>query len=413
MIHILYNIILGIASPIVSVLGVFSNKVSVFNKGRKHVFEQLAAKLGSSDRVIWFHAASLGEFEQARPLINACRNEFKNHKILLTFFSASGYEIQKNYANVDFVSYLPIDTSTNVKKFLNIIEPELAVFIKYEFWPNYFTEMIKRKIPLISVSSVFRPNQLFFKWYGKEYRKLLLGINHFFVQNENSKNLLESIGVKNITVSGDTRLDRVYELLNQDNQLKKIAHFVGNQLCFVAGSTWEEDYNLMNDYLTSTKEIKIIIAPHEVNERSIKALEKKIKVSFTKWSTYDLKSKVESNILIIDTIGQLTKIYSYASFAYVGGGMGNSGLHNTLEPAVYGIPIIIGKNYKQFQEVVDLIKNKGVISVEKESDFNIISNYFINNKEIRDKLGDANSNYVVSNKGATPTIIKFIKPLLC
>ena len=413
MVHILYNIILGIASPIISMLGVFSNKVSVFNKGRKHVFEQLAAKLGSSDRVIWFHAASLGEFEQARPVIDACRNEFKNHKILLTFFSASGYEIQKNYANVDFVSYLPIDTSTNVKKFLNIIEPELAVFIKYEFWPNYFTEMIKRKIPLISVSSIFRPNQLFFKWYGKEYRKLLLGINHFFVQNENSKNLLESIGVKNITVSGDTRLDRVYELLNQDNQLKKIAHFVGNQLCFVAGSTWEEDYNLINDFLTSSKEIKIIIAPHEVNQKSIKALEKRIKVSFTKWSTYDLKSKVESNILIIDTIGQLTKIYSYASFAYVGGGMGNSGLHNTLEPAVYGIPIIIGKNYKQFQEVVDLIKNKGVISVEKESDFNIISNYFINNKEIRDKLGDANSNYVVSNKGATATIIKFIKPLLC
>ena len=413
MVHILYNIILGIASPIISMLGVFSNKVSVFNKGRKHVFEQLAAKLGSPDRVIWFHAASLGEFEQARPVIDACRNEFKNHKILLTFFSASGYEIQKNYANVDFVSYLPIDTSTNVKKFLNIIEPELAVFIKYEFWPNYFTEMIKRKIPLISVSSVFRPNQLFFKWYGKEYRKLLLGINHFFVQNENSKNLLESIGVKNITVSGDTRLDSVYELLNQDNQLKKIAHFVGNQLCFVAGSTWEEDYNLMNDFLTSTKEIKIIIAPHEVNEKSIKALVKKIKVSFTKWSTYDLKSKVESNILIIDTIGQLTKIYSYASFAYVGGGMGNSGLHNTLEPAVYGIPIIIGKNYKQFQEVVDLIKNKGVVSVEKKSDFNIISNDFINNKELKNKLGDANSNYVVSNKGATPKIIKFIKPLLC
>jgi 3-deoxy-D-manno-octulosonic-acid transferase len=413
MIHILYNIILGIASPIVSMLGVFSNKVSVFNKGRKHVFEQLAAKLGSSDRVIWFHAASLGEFEQARPLIDACRNEFKNHKILLTFFSASGYEIQKNYANVDFVSYLPIDTSTNVKKFLNIIEPELAVFIKYEFWPNYFTEMGNRKIPLISVSSIFRTNQLFFKWYGKEYRKLLLGVHHFFVQNEHSKNLLETIGVKNITVSGDTRLDRVYELLNQDNQLEKITHFVGNQLCFVAGSTWEEDYNLINDFLTSSKEIKIIIAPHEVNEKSIKALEKKIKVSFTKWSTYDLKSKVESNILIIDTIGQLTKIYSYASFAYVGGGMGNSGLHNTLEPAVYGIPIIIGKNYKQFQEVVNLIENKGVVSVEKESDFNVISNDLINNKELRNKFGNANSNYVVSNKGATPTIIKFVKPLLC
>ena len=413
MIHILYNIILGIASPIVSMLGVFSNKVSVFNKGRKHVFEQLAAKLGSSDRVIWFHAASLGEFEQARPLIDACRNEFKNHKILLTFFSASGYEIQKNYANVDFVSYLPIDTSTNVKKFLNIIEPELAVFIKYEFWPNYFTEMGNRKIPLISVSSIFRTNQLFFKWYGKEYRKLLLGVHHFFVQNEHSKNLLETIGVKNITVSGDTRLDRVYELLNQDNQLEKITHFVRNQLCFVAGSTWEEDYNLINDFLTSSKEIKIIIAPHEVNEKSIKALEKKIKVSFTKWSTYDLKSKVESNILIIDTIGQLTKIYSYASFAYVGGGMGNSGLHNTLEPAVYGIPIIIGKNYKQFQEVVNLIENKGVVSVEKESDFNIISNDLINNKELRNKFGNANSNYIVSNKGATPSIIKFVKPLLC
>ena len=315
--------------------------------------------------------------------------------------------------NVDFVSYLPIDTLTNVKKFLNVIEPELAVFIKYEFWPNYFTEMGNRKIPLISVSSIFRTNQLFFKWYGKEYRKLLLGVHHFFVQNEHSKNLLETIGVKNITVSGDTRLDRVYELLNQDNQLKKITHFVGNQLCFVAGSTWEEDYNLINDFLTSSKEIKIIIAPHEVNQKSIKALEKRIKVSFTKWSTYDLKSKVESNILIIDTIGQLTKIYSYASFAYVGGGMGNSGLHNTLEPAVYGIPIIIGKNYKQFQEVVNLIENKGVVSVEKESDFNIISNDLINNKELRIKLGNANSNYVVSNKGATPTIIKFVKPLLC
>ena len=413
MIHILYNIFLSIASPVVSILGIFSNKISIFNKGRKHVFEQLAARFESQDRVIWFHAASLGEFEQARPLIKACRNEFKNHKILLTFFSTSGYEIQKNYTNVDFVSYLPIDTLANVKKFLNVIEPELAVFIKYEFWPNYFTEMGNRKIPLISVSSIFRTNQLFFKWYGKEYRKLLLGVHHFFVQNEHSKNLLETIGVKNITVSGDTRLDRVYELLNQDNQLEKITHFVGNQLCFVAGSTWEEDYNLINDFLTSSKEIKIIIAPHEVNEKSIKALEKKIKVSFTKWSTYDLKSKVESNILIIDTIGQLTKIYSYASFAYVGGGMGNSGLHNTLEPAVYGIPIIIGKNYKQFQEVVNLIENKGVVSVEKESDFNIISNDLINNKELRIKFGNANSNYVVSNKGATPTIIKFLKTLLC
>ena len=413
MIHILYNIFLSIASPVVSILGIFSNKISIFNKGRKHVFEQLATRFESKERVIWFHVASLGEFEQARPLIEACRNEFKNHKILLTFFSASGYEIQKNYMNVDFVSYLPIDTLANVKKFLNVIEPELAVFIKYEFWPNYFMEMGNRKIPLISVSSIFRTNQLFFKWYGKEYRKLLLGVHHFFVQNEHSKNLLETIGVKNITVSGDTRLDRVYELLNQDNQLKKITHFVGNQLCFVAGSTWEEDYNLMNDFLTSPKEIKIIIAPHEVNEKSIKALVKKIKVSFTKWSTYDLKSKVESNILIIDTIGQLTKIYSYASFAYVGGGMGNSGLHNTLEPAVYGIPIIIGKNYKQFQEVVNLIENKGVVSVEKESDFNIISNDLINNKELRIKLGNANSNYVVSNKGATPTIIKFVKPLLC
>ena len=412
MIHILYNIFLSIASPVVSILGIFSNKISIFNKGRKHVFEQLAARFESQDRVIWFHAASLGEFEQARPLIEACRNEFKNHKILLTFFSASGYEIQKNYTNVDFVSYLPIDTSANVKKFLNVIAPELAVFIKYEFWPNYFTEMSKRKIPLISVSCIFRPNQLFFKWYGKEYRKLLLGIHHFFVQNEYSKNLLETIGVKNITVSGDTRLDRVYDLLSQDNQLEKIAHFVGNELCFVAGSTWAEDYILMNDFLTKSKKIKIIIAPHEVNEKSIKALEKKIKVPHTKWSTYDLKSTVENNILIVDTIGQLTKIYSYASFAYVGGGMGNSGLHNTLEPAVYGIPIIIGKNYKRFQEAVDLVDNKGVISVEKESDFNIISNDFINNKKLRDKLGEANSNYVFSNKGATPKIIKFIKPLL-
>ena len=213
-------------------------------------------------------------------------------------------------------------------------------------------------------------------------------------------------------MSGDTRLDRVYDLLSQDNQLEKIAHFVGNELCFVAGSTWAEDYILMNDFLTASKKIKIIIAPHEVNEKSIKALEKKIKVPHTKWSTYDLKSTVENNILIVDTIGQLTKIYSYASFAYVGGGMGNSGLHNTLEPAVYGIPIIIGKNYKRFQEAVDLVDNKGVVSVEKESDFNIISNDFINNKKIRDKLGDANSNYVVSNKGATPKIIKFIKPLL-
>lgn len=403
-----YNLILNLSYPIVLLLGVFSPKLSLFTSGRKEVFAQLKSTQANKGEWVWFHVASLGEFEQARPLMEEYKKSFPNHKLLLTFFSPSGYEVQKDYELADCICYLPWDTKKNVNRFLNFCNIRCAFFIKYEFWPNYFFSLSKRNITTYSVSSIFRPQQLFFKSYGKAYRKLLFGVKHFFVQNDESKALLNSIGIDQVTVSGDTRMDSVFDLTLQKTSLDIIEDFLQGQPCFVAGSTWPEDYHLMNHFLKKPTGIKIIIAPHEVSHQSIEQLEKSVGLAYTKWSSFDKNKDADKNILIVDHIGTLTKIYRYAKIAYIGGGMKKNGLHNTLEPAAFGIPVIIGKYFSKYEEAVTLVKKGGIFSVQSGSEFRKISDTLLNDEKLLRKAGLINSQYIASGKGASRRIINTI-----
>lgn len=408
MFRITYNLILNLSYPILKFLALFSNKLQLFVSGRKLVFDHLESKGVDRDSWVWFHVASLGEFEQARPLIVEYKKTFPKHKILLTFFSPSGYEVQKEFDAADCICYLPWDTTKNVNRFLDFCKIHRAIFVKYEFWPNYFNGLSKRNIPVYSVSSVFRPNQFFFKSIGKGYRNILYGVKHFFVQNDESKKLLNSIGIDRVSISGDTRMDRVYDLTQNHEQLEIIEKFLNNQECFVAGSTWPEDYELMDTFLKKTTPIKIIIAPHEVSKQSIENLEKRIGIPYTKWSNFDEDRAADKAVMIVDTIGQLAKIYRYAKFAYVGGGMKKSGLHNTLEPAAYGIPVVIGKYFGKFQEAVLLEKKGGIRSVKSSEGFEKISKALINDEKLVERIGKINKDYVTLGKGATQQIIETI-----
>jgi len=403
-----YNLILNLSYPLLKFLRFFSNKIRLFVEGRKEVFTHLESQGVNKGNWVWFHVASLGEFEQARPLIFEYRKAFPKDKILLTFFSPSGYEIQKKFNSADCVCYLPWDTPGNVNLFLDFCNLNRAIFLKYEFWLNYFDGLSKRKIPVYSVSSIFRPNQLFFKSYGKHYRSILYDVKHFFVQNDESKKLLNSIGIDKVSISGDTRMDRVYNLTQNHEEIEIIEKFLKNQECFVAGSTWPEDYELMDHFLKNPIPIKIIIAPHEVSKQSIKTLEKRISLPYTKWSNFNEDRDTDKAVMIVDTIGQLAKIYRYAKFAYVGGGMKQSGLHNTLEPAAYGIPVVIGKYFRRFQEAVLLQQKGGISSVQSTNGFEKIIDALMNDQKLVERMGKINKNYIEMGKGASQNIIKTI-----
>ena len=325
--RLIYNVIIEISFPVLWIVGLFSKKTNLFTRGRSITFKILKSKLLDQGQWAWFHVASLGEFEQARPLIIAYKKHFPKDKILLTFFSPSGYEIKKNFPYADCICYLPWDSIKNVNRFLDFCNVKLAIFVKYEFWPNFFRGLHKRKIPVYSVSSIFRPKQLFFRWYGVEYRKLLYGVKHYFVQNDLSKKLLNNLGINAVSVNGDTRIDRVYQMVKQENKLEIMDDFTSGIKCFVAGSTWPEDHNLIEDLLKKNMPLKIVIVPHEVSRKVIGNLEKKIKLPYAKWSTYDTMKDVKKRILIVDKIGELSKIYSYAALAYVGGGFKLSLIH--------------------------------------------------------------------------------------
>ncbi len=388
---------------------VFSNKLSLFIAGRNEIFDRLKSKGVNRGEWVWFHVASLGEFEQAWPLMNDYKNSFPKQKLLLTFFSPSGYEIQKNFKLADCVCYLPWDTEKNVNRFLDFCNIKQALFVKYEFWPNYFRGLSRRKIPIYSVSSIFRPHQLFFKSYGNPYKKLLFGVKHFFVQNQESKALLNSIGIDQVTISGDTRVDRVYDLTQNEESLDVVEKFLGDQSCFVAGSTWPEDYPLMDHFLKKPAPIKIILVPHEVSHQSIQNLENQIELPYTKWSSFDETKDMDKSILIVDNIGKLTKIYRYAKFTYVGGGMKKNSLHNTLEPAAYGIPVIIGKYFRGFQEASSLEEKGGIASVQSASEFKKITDSLMKKAQLVQEMGNINTQYVTAGKGASQLIIKTIK----
>ena len=411
--NVLYNCIVLITTFFLSIVALFNKKMKLFIDGRATTFDKLSV-LNADDKVIWFHAASLGEFEQGRPIIEKLRQDFPFYKIVLTFFSPSGYEVRKDYEGADVVCYLPMDSMSNVKRFLDLVNPTMAIFIKYEFWPNYLKELQKRDISTLLVSGIFRENQIFFKPLGGFMRKALKAFDHFFVQDETSKKLLTSIHYNNVSVSGDTRFDRVYEILQQDNELDYITKFKNNTYTVVAGSTWKEDEAFLVDYInnSSSEEEKFIIAPHNMNTTDIDALKKSILKKTLLYSEKEGKILSDFNVFIVDTIGVLTKIYSVADAAYVGGGLTKNGVHNILEPATFGVPIVIGPAYKKYKEVVDLVALKGCKVIANQNEFSAIFTILKSSKDYREKLGIINQSFIKNNIGATEATMKYINSQL-
>lgn len=410
--YFLYTISAHITFFFLKILSLFNPKLKLFVQGRKESFAKLAT-FSPKDKIIWFHAASLGEFEQGRPVIEALKKSHSSYKILVTFFSPSGYEIRKDYIEADVVCYLPFDTRSNVKKFVKKVQPDLAVFIKYEFWPNLLRELKSNKIPTILISGIFRKEQSFFKSYGGWMRKSLQAFDHFFVQDETSKDLLNTIQYSNASVSGDTRFDRVYDILDQDNQLNFIEEFKNNRYTVVAGSTWADDEKLLVTYINSnsSEDEKFIIAPHNINKKEISLLKESIQKKTVLFSEKEGKDLQDFQVLVLDTIGLLTKVYSYADVAYVGGGLTN-GIHNILEPATFGIPVVIGTKYEKFKEAIDLVALKGCLTIEDQSSFSSIFIKLKTDVDFRNSTGAISKKYVAESVGATSMIMDYINKQL-
>ena len=407
----LYNQIVFIAGFLLKIVALFSPKMALFVKGRKDVFKTLEAKIQANDKSIWFHAASLGEYEQGLPVIEKIKEKYPSHKIIVTFFSPSGYEVRKNNTVANCTVYLPLDTQKNAKQFIELTNPELVFFIKYEYWPNYLNELKKRNIKTYLISGILRENQAFFKWYGGFYRKSLDAFDFFFVQNESSKQLLQSLGHQNVLVSGDTRFDRVSTILEKNNTLDFIAEFKDNKITVVVGSSWPKDAEIIAQYINqySNENVKFIIAPHNIKAEQIANLKTLITKPTVLFSEKENQSLSDQQVFIIDTIGILTKIYSYADIAYVGGGFGNPGIHNILEPATFGIPIVIGPNYSHFAEATALVKLEGCVSIANNKDLLETFDDLIYKPDIRFQKGAICRQFVQQNKGATAIILNHLQ----
>ncbi|MBA0882908.1 3-deoxy-D-manno-octulosonic acid transferase [Flavobacterium undicola] len=406
----LYNVIIHIAGFSLKIIALFNPKIKLFVEGRKAVFPTLIQKIQSSDKTIWFHAASLGEYEQGLPVIEKIKEEFPSHKIIISFFSPSGYEVRKNNTIADATVYLPLDTKKNAQEFLKLAHPEMVFFIKYEYWINYLSELKKQNTPTYLISGILRENQLFFKWYGGFYRKALNTFTYFFVQNENSKKLLYQLGKTNVIVSGDTRFDRVAAILEKDNRLDFISNFKNNTLTIVIGSSWPKDEILLTDFINKTSlPVKFIIAPHNIKSEQIGQLKKSLTRKTVLFSEKEGENLADYEVFIIDTIGILTKIYSYADIAYVGGGFGNPGVHNLLEPATFGVPIVIGPNFSHFAEAIALVNLEGCISISNNEELSQTFDLLVTDDETRNKKGIICSNFVNTNEGATSIIFENIQ----
>ena len=412
--HSLYNFSTFIASKLILLSPLFSPKMSLFVKGRKSVIDTIKSTLKKGDKTIWFHCASLGEYEQGVPIIKKTKEEFPDHKIIVSFFSPSGFEVKKNDKLADCTVYLPLDTPKNAKNFIDLLQPSVAIFIKYEFWPNYLFELKKKSIPTILVSGLFRKDQVFFKFYGGFMRRTLNSFSHFFVQDQLSKNLLEQLKISQVSVSGDTRFDRVSDQLSMNNELDFMALFKQDLFCLVCGSTWPKDESILINYINNfSNNTKFIIAPHEVNNLRIESLKKKLKVKTVLYSEIEKYNISDYQVLIIDTVGLLTKVYSYADVAYIGGGigMGANGLHNILEAATFGVPIIIGENYTNFPEAKKLKKLNGLFSVATPQEFIDIFNQLKTDAPFCEKTGLISKNFILNNRGATDIILNYLQQL--
>lgn len=390
-------------------------KARAMVRGQRDTWRILREKIDPTARYVWFHAASLGEFEQGLPLIERLRREQPSRKILLTFFSPSGYEVRKDYKGADVVCYLPFDSPTAARRFIKWARPEMAFFIKYEFWRNYIDVLSKKSIPVYSVSSIFRPGQIFFRWYGRKYARCLRRITHFFVQNERSVELLRTIGVQdNVTIVGDTRFDRVIDIRNNARPLPLVEQFTrakedSNAAPFVlvTGSSWQPDEDILLEYVNRHPDLRLVIAPHVVNDAHIQEIEQKLTTPALRYSQATLENVDDYRVLIIDGYGLLSSIYRYATVAYVGGGFG-VGIHNVPEAAVYGIPVIIGPNHQRFAEAVALIANGGCKSIKNAEDFSVIMDDFLENPAHIAQAGSAAGDYIHQNAGATPVIYQHV-----
>ena len=418
----LYNIIMYIYQAGIAIYSHFNEKVKKMWIGERAAFGVLQKQVEPNAKYIWFHAASLGEFEQGRPLIEKIKKEYPNYKILLTFFSPSGYEVRKNYEQADIVTYLPIDTVANAQRFLRIVRPVMAFFIKYEFWYNYLHILRHRNIPVYSVSSIFRPNQIFFRPYGRQYAAVLKCFSHFFVQNDLSKSLLAKIGINNVTVVGDTRFDRVLQIKDNSKKLPLVDKFIGNQdvklangvtnslhRVFVAGSSWLPDEEIFIKYFNEHNDWKLIIAPHIIADTHLRQILQLLKGKKVVLYTEATETNVaDADVLVINCFGLLSSIYHYGDVAYVGGGFG-AGIHNVLEAAVWGIPVVFGPNNKRFAEAQGLLAFGGGFEIDNYEKFALIMDRFCSDKVFLQNSGNAAGSFVKQLSGATNKVFSDIK----
>ena len=408
----LYTAAIQLYALTVSAVAPFHKKARLMRAGQAQTTAILREKMDRKAKYIWFHASSLGEFEQGRPMIEQIRKVHPEYKILLTFFSPSGYEVRKNYAGADVVCYLPFDTPGRVEQFLDLAHPSMAIFIKYEFWGNYLHTLQRRGILVYIISAIFRREQLFFQWFGKPYRKMLDCFNHLFVQDEKSKTLLAEYGIHNVTVAGDTRFDRVIDVYHQAKQIPVVERFIEgtkgqSPLVFVAGSSWPEDEAIFIPYFERHPEMKLIIAPHEIHEGHLKSIEARLHRPAIRLSQATEQNVADKDCLIVDSFGLLSSLYRYGQIAYIGGGFG-AGIHNTLEAAVYGIPVLFGPRFQKFKEAKDLIAEGGAFTFDSEAAFEARMNKLLTSSDQLQQASRSAGQFVHSHGGATTTILKEI-----
>ncbi|MFZ4454685.1 MAG: 3-deoxy-D-manno-octulosonic acid transferase [Bacteroidales bacterium] len=400
----IYSLLIRIYYLIIRLVSLFNPKAKLLIDGQAQTFATLKAKIDPTADYLWFHAASSGEFEQGRPLMEAIRKQHSNYKIIVTFYSPSGYEVRKNYTGADVICYLPADTRTNVNRFLDLVKPKKAIFIKYEFWHNYLHTLKKRGIETYIISAIFREKQLFFKWYGGWYRQMLLCFDHLFLQDEQSAQLLATLGVKNVTVCGDTRFDRVRDIQSLAKPLPILEKFA-NSFTLIAGSSWPKDEDIFIEYFNEHPEMKLVIAPHEIDEEHLDSIISKLKRPFLKYSDANEANILQADCLIIDCFGLLSSIYRYGNVAYIGGGFG-VGIHNLTEAAVYGIPVVFGPNFAKFREAHELIACGGGFTINDLPEFASLMDQWIKNSALLKENGAAAGNYIHQNKGATNAILQ-------
>ncbi|MCD6596504.1 MAG: 3-deoxy-D-manno-octulosonic acid transferase [Bacteroidales bacterium] len=405
MTRFIYGLVLIIYNIGIHIAALFNRKAALWVAGRKNIWKEIQDKIKPHDHLVWFHCASLGEFEQGLPVIEEYKKKVPKAHILITFFSPSGYEVKKDYPGADYVLYLPLDLLRNVKRFIKLVNPKLVVFVKYEYWFNYLHQLWKQRIPVFLISANFRENQWFFRWYGKPFRKIFSFFTHMFVQNRNSKEILSKYGFDNVTVSGDTRFDRVYQIVNERREIPLVKKFKQQKMLVIVGSSWKEDEAIIIKYINQdTRGLKWIIAPHEIDNQHIERIEEMLNKPSVRFSDSLDKDISIADVLIIDNIGLLSSLYAYGNIAWVGGGFGR-GVHNILEPATFGIPVFFGPNYPRFQEAVDLVKLKGAFVIKTYEEFINRLEPLLDSTELLENTGKINANYVNTNIGAKTKIV--------